>query len=392
MTSRVAADAGGAGAYPASSDGAVANEDKATLYHRLQRRASLAATSVGVLFLVLLVITGACSTLVRVLETAVGPSRLAVAATFATVLLALHELLALPFTYYRGVTLERRYGLSSESRVHWWLTHLKAMVVGGVLTVAAAVVVSALVAVSPERWWIAASVLFAALLVAMVWAAPVWLFPIFYDFRPLDRPALTARLVALARQAGASVSGVFEWRLGDRTRKANAALVGIGGTRRILLSDTLLETHSDDEIEVILAHELAHHVHGDLWSGLALQALITTAGLFTAHRALDGLAGPLGLRGPADVAGLPIVALAAGAVSLAVTPLANALSRAHERRADRFAIDLTRNAAAFMSALRRLSAQNLAEERPPAWVEAIFHSHPSTPRRLEAAKRWVERT
>jgi len=381
------AAAAAAAARPASSDGSVANEDKATHYHRLQRRASLAASSVGVLFLVLVVVTGAGSTLAGMLESAVGPSRLAVTAAFTTVLLALHELLLLPLTYYRGVTLERRYGLSSESRAHWWLTHLKAMMVGGVLAVVAASIVSALVTLSPERWWLVAAVLFALLLVAMVWAAPVWLFPIFYDFRPLDRPALSARLVALARQAGASVSGVFEWRLGDRTRKANAALVGIGGTRRILLSDTLLQTHSDDEIEVILAHELAHHVHGDLWSGLALQALIVAAGLFTAQRALEALAGPLGLRGPADVAGLPIVALAAGAVSLAVTPLANAVSRAHERRADRFAIDLTRNAAAFMSALRRLAAQNLAEERPPAWVEAIFHSHPSTARRLESARR-----
>ena len=368
----------------------MANVDKATTYHRLQRRASLLSTVAGVALLVLLVTTGAAGALVGAIESAAGSSRLVVTAVFVAVLLALHELIALPLTYYRGVTLERRYGLSSESRTHWWLTHVKTVLVGGVLTLAAALVVSLLLASSPDRWWLAASALFAALLVVMVWAAPVWLFPIFYDFTPLDRPALTARLVSLARQAGASVSGVFEWRLGDRTRKANAALVGMGQTRRILLSDTLLETHSDDEIEVILAHELAHHVHGDLWSGLVLHAGIMTAGLYAAHRALDALAGPLGLRDPTDVAGLPIVALAAGAVTMAVTPLVNALSRAHERRADRFAIDLTRNAPAFMSAIRRLSAQNLAEERPPAWVEAVFHSHPSTARRLEAARQWAD--
>jgi len=370
----------------------LANEDKASHYHRLQRRASFASTTAGVAFLVVLVGSGAARALLNAIESAAGPSRLAVTTLFVAALIAAHELLVLPITYYRGVTLERRYGLSFESRTHWWLTHAKAVLVGGALTMVAAFVVSALLSWSPASWWLVAAALFAALLVAMVWAAPVWLFPIFYDFAPLDRPALTARLVALAREAGASVNGVFEWRLGDRTRKANAALVGIGRTRRILLSDTLLETHSDDEIEVILAHELSHHVHGDLWVGIALQACILTAGLYVADRALDALAGPLGLRGPADVAGLPVIALAAGAVTLAVTPLANLFSRAHERRADRFAIDLTRNAAAFMSAIRRLSAQNLAEERPPAWVEAIFHSHPSAARRLDAAKRWVERT
>lgn len=368
----------------------MANEDKATHYHRLQRRASFAATLLGVLFLFLLIVTGGAPALVGTLDERLGPSRFLVTVTFTAVLLALHEALLLPLAYYRGVTLERRYGLSSESGAHWWLTHVKAFLVGGVLTIVAASVVSGLLAVSPTWWWLIASALFAALLVGMVWAAPVWLFPIFYDFTPLNRPALAARLVALARQAGASVSGVFEWRLGDRTRKANAALVGMGGTRRILLSDTLLETHTDDEIEVILAHELAHHVHGDLWSGLVVQVLGMTAGLYAAHRALVLFAVPLGLRGPDDVAALPIVALVVGGVSLLVAPLANALSRAHERRADRFAIQLTRNAAAFMSAIRRLSSQNLAEETPPAWVEALLHSHPSTARRLEAARRFAD--
>jgi STE24 endopeptidase len=314
-----------------------------------------------------------------------------VAAAFAAVLLLAHELLSFPLAYYRGVTLERRYGLSSESRAHWWLTHVKALALGGVLTVVAAVVLAALLAWSPARWWVFASVLFAALLVAMAWAAPVWLFPIFYDFRPLDRPALTSRLVELARRVGAPASGVFEWRLGDRTRKANAALVGIGDTRRILLSDTLLETHSEDEIEVILAHELAHQVHRDMWTTLALQAAIVAVALYVAARALGVLHGSLGISElPTEVEQLPVLALATGAVTFLLSPVAHALSRAHERRADRFAIERTGNAAAFMSAIKRLSSQNLAEDTPPAWVEALLHSHPSTSRRLEYARRFVD--
>ena len=365
----------------------MANEDKATHYHRRQRRAALAATLLGVAFLVLVSVTGTAASLGASLEAALG-SRVLVAASFAGVLLLAHELLALPLAYYRGVTLERRYGLSSETRTHWWLTHAKTLLVGGVLTIAAAVVLSALLARSPERWWVWASAFFAAMLVAMAWAAPVWLFPVFYDFRPLDRPALTSRLVDLARRAGTPVSGVFEWRLGDRTRKANAALVGLGETRRILLSDTLLATHSDDEIEVILAHELAHQVYGDLWTGLVVQMAIVTAGLYAAHRLLAVLRGSFGIAEmPTEVEQLPALALVAGAVAFVLSPAARALSRAHERRADRFAIERTGNAPAFMSAIRRLSSQNLAEETPPAWVEALLHSHPSAARRLDAARR-----
>ena len=368
----------------------MANEDKATLYHRLQRRAALAATLLGVVFLFLVSATGAASSLGASLDAALGSSRVLVPAAFAGVLLLAHELLGLPLAYYRGVTLERRYGLSSETRAHWWLTHLKSLVVGGMLMVIAATVLSALLALSPERWWLFASVLFAVALVAIAWAAPIWLLPIFYDFRPLDRPALTARLIDLARRAGTPVSGVFEWRLGDRTRKANAALAGMGDTRRILLSDTLLETHSDDEIEVILTHELAHQVHGDMWTSLALQVAIMSTALYAAARALDVLHGSLGIPDmPTEVEQLPVLALVAGTVMLVLSPIANALSRLHERRADRFAIERTGNAPAFMSAIKRLSSQNLAEETPPAWVEVLLHSHPSTARRLEAAQAYL---
>jgi STE24 endopeptidase len=215
------------------------------------------------------------------------------------------------------------------------------------------------------------------------------LLPLFYTFTPLDRPALTARLLALAERAGTPVLGVFEWRLSDRTRKANAALAGIGATRRILLSDTLLAEHSDEEIEVILAHELAHHVHRDIWSAVALEAALIAAGLFLADRLLSVFAGSFGLRGKADIAALPLLVLATGGVSLALLPLANAFSRSHERRADRYALDTTRNAGAFISAMRRLAAQNLAEERPSRLVETLFHSHPSTSARIAAAESWT---
>ena len=190
----------------------------------------------------------------------------------------------------------------------------------------------------------------------------------------------------LADRAGARVVGAYEWGLGDKTRKANAALAGLGPTRRILVSDTMLAEYSDDEIEVVLAHELAHHVHGDIWRLLAFESILVLAAAYLAARALTVLAAPLGLTGPADVAGLPAVLLGIGAVSLALAPAAHGLSRACERRADRFALELTRNPQAFVSAMRRLGAQNLAEERPSRVVRWLFHSHPPVEERVAAAR------
>jgi STE24 endopeptidase len=212
------------------------------------------------------------------------------------------------------------------------------------------------------------------------------LLPLFYEIKPLDRVSLSQRLVALAEHAGARVLGVFEWRLSDRTRKANAALTGVGRTRRILVSDTLLAAHSDDEIEVILAHELGHHVHHDLWRSMAFDAALLGVSFFVADRLLTVAGASFGLTGKADIAALPIVALAAGAAALALRPAAHAFSRAHERRADLYALEVTRNASAFIGAMKRLGQQNLAEEEPSRLVEWLFYSHPPVSARIEAAR------
>jgi STE24 endopeptidase len=210
--------------------------------------------------------------------------------------------------------------------------------------------------------------------------------PIFYRFQPLDREALRERLLTLSRRARVPVLGVFEWGLGEKTSRANAALVGAGRTRRILVSDTLLKDYSDDEIEVILAHELAHHVYHDIWTALALEAAVVAAALYIAHLAATHASPALGLGGPADLAALPLMILAGGAASMLLAPLSNAWSRHNERRADRFALSLTGRPEAFVSAMKRLGAQNLADERPSRVVYWFFHTHPTMDERIAGAR------
>jgi STE24 endopeptidase len=364
------------------------NEDKATRYHRLCRRTALAGTALGAVFLIVLLVTGWSADMRDVAVSAARSSFTGTVILYVVLVALLSEAVQLPLAFYRGVSLERRYGLSRQTTAHWWLDRLKAGAVGLVFAVGAATIVWWLLRRSPERWWFVAALSFVLVLVLLAQLAPVLLLPIFYRFKPLDRPALAARLVALAGRAGARVVGVFEWRLSDRTRKANAALTGIGRTRRILLSDTLLAEHSDDEIEVVLAHELAHHVHHDIWKGIALEAVLLLLGFYVADRMLEVSVGRFGVVSKDDVAAMPLLLLAGGAVSILLLPLANAMSRAHERRADRYALDMTGNVAAFISAMRRLAAQNLAEERPARWVEILLHSHPSTDARVDAARAW----
>ena len=368
------------------------NEDKAARYHRLKRQASIASIIVGLLLLGGLLATGWSAALRDLSESAatqIVPASWNVAVTiliYIVLLSVVNEAVGLPLGWYSGFLLERRYELSNETLGAWLFDRVKGFAVGVVLGGGLASLVYWCMRVSPERWWLIAGAMFALLIVGLTNLAPVVLLPLFYSVKPLDRDALRGRLLKLAERAGARVLGAYEWGLAAKTKKANAALAGIGGTRRILVSDTMLNEYSDEEIEVVLAHEIAHHVHGDIWKGIAFESALILAGFFLASRMLTALAAPLGLRGIDDVAGLPLLLLTAGAVSVVMVPLAHAMSRAFERRADRFALDLTRNPSAFISAMRRLGAQNLAEDRPSRIVQWLFYSHPPLHERIAAAQ------
>jgi Zn-dependent protease with chaperone function len=367
------------------------NEDRASRYHRLRRRAALASTAAGVAWLAALVVTGGSSALtawtVALAAGVAWPVRPILAvAIFSGVLAIGWEIVSFPFVFYRSFLLDRKYGLSSEPVSTWLVDHLKALALGLGLTVGAAIAVYAAMRASPNWWWLIAAAMFLVVAIAISRVAPIWLMPLFYRFQPLDREALRERLVTLSTRAGVPVLGVFEWGLGEKTSRANAALVGAGGTRRILVSDTLLKNYSDDEIEVILAHEMAHHVHHDLWTALALETALVGVALFGAHLAATYGSPPLDLSGPADLAAMPLLILAGGTVSLLLAPLSNAWSRHNERRADRFALTLTQRPAAFVSAMRRLAAQNLADERPPRIVFWFFHTHPTIDERIARAR------
>ena len=364
------------------------NEDKAQRYHRLKRLTGLLSLAWSVALLVWLVLSGATLTLRDFAEhlTSPGAGWLA-AAVYVVVLLLINEVGSLPIAFYGSFLLERRYGLSNETLAGWLLDQVKGIAVATPLALGAVAVIYSAMRWFPAEWWVVAGAAFAVLIIGLANVAPVVLIPIFYRVKPLERESLRVRLLALAERAGARVLGAYELGLGDKTKKANAALTGVGGTRRILVSDTMLAEYSDDEIEVVLAHELAHHVHGDIWKGIVFETGLLLAGFYAASRLLAAFAGPTGLRGNDDVAGVPLLLLAAGAVSLVMMPAAHAMSRAYERSADRFAIDLTNNPAAFISAMRRLGAQNLAEEHPSRLVQWLFYSHPPIRERIASAER-----
>jgi STE24 endopeptidase len=267
----------------------------------------------------------------------------------------------------------------------WLLDNLKELALVAVFGLGAVELLYWLLRTFPGWWWVLMAALAWVFGVALAQLAPVLIMPIFYKFRPLEDAELTGRLVALAERAGTRVRGVYVMDMSSRTTTANAMLAGLGRTRRIILGDTLLEGYTADEIETILAHELAHHVHNDLPKGLAAQAVLTFAGMWVASLVVAWGVEFYGLRGVDDVAGLPLFALAMLAFGLVTMPLGNYLSRQMERAADRYALRTTGKAPAFRSVMAKLATQNLSDAEPPAWVRFLFYSHPPISERIRLA-------
>lgn len=366
---------------------ALLEEARARRYHRRKRVASLLDFFLGIGVLVALLFTGASHAL-RAWALGLAPNPVGALALYLLALTAIAQALSFPLDLYKGHLLEHRFGLSRQTFFSWLKDWLKALGLSFALGLAGAELIYFALRRYPETWWLMCAAAFVAFFILLTKLAPVLLFPLFFKFEPLADEELCQRLLRLSERVGARVRGVWLWKLSEKSRKANAALVGWGSTRRIILADTLLEKHSPEEIETILAHELGHHVHNDIGKGIALQTALTFAGFYLIHRALAAWSAPLGFHGPADFANLPLLLLISSAASLLVLPWSNAFSRWRERRADAFALRTTGNRDAFIGAMEKLATQNLAQRRPHPWIELIFHSHPSVEKRIAFARSW----
>jgi Zn-dependent protease with chaperone function len=301
---------------------------------------------------------------------------------------AVTKSVGLPLDYLGGYWLEHRYGLSNLTLKGWLWDQLKALALGGTLAILGLELLYWTLRRWPIHWWVVTATVFVAFIILLSHLAPIIIFPIFFKFHPLDKPELAERLVELCRRARTRVRGVFEWKLSEKSKKANAALVGLGNTRRIILADTLLEKFTDDEVEAVLAHELGHHVHRHMFQGMLIQAAAIFLGFYLADRALLRLSPVFGLRGPSDFANLPLLALVFSGLSLLILPAVNAHSRRMERQADAYALGAIAQSSAFVSGMEKLAELNLAEREPHPWIEFIFHSHPSIGKRVAFAKRF----
>jgi STE24 endopeptidase len=362
-------------------------QKQAKIYARISRRLMLVDLAFGMLYLVAWLAFGWSKALKEYLHIFTTNEWLLVAA-FAAVFGGLFLLLNLPLSYYEGFVLPHRFDLSTQSLRGWVIDQIKMALLGGVLGLFVLEVIYAVLRAFPETWWIYAAGILLLLNVILASLAPVLFFPIFYKFVPLgeEYAEVQERLIRLFENAGRRVRGVYQFDMSRRTKAANAALVGLGNTRRIILGDTLLKEFRPDEIETVLAHELGHHVHKDLPLGILVESAITVVGLYLASLGLSSGVASLGFEGVADIAALPLFILVMSAYGLLTMPLTNGYSRWREREADAYALHVTGNGRAYASALARLTNQNLADADPQPWEEFLLYSHPALSKRIAMAE------
>ncbi|HEY7031254.1 MAG TPA: M48 family metallopeptidase [Thermomicrobiales bacterium] len=300
---------------------------------------------------------------------------------------------SLPFEAVRDLVVERRYGLSKQTTAGWAGDQIKGLavnlVVGLPLTTGAFWVIRR----RPRDWWFVLASATVPVSVVFAQLAPVVLMPIFNRFDVLQDETVQRRIRDLSERAGVPIADVYRMDMSRQTEKPNAFFAGLGRTKRIVLSDTLLDRFEPDEIEGVVAHELGHQVHGDIWRLTALGLAAGYGVSYLAHRVMPRLVeatkGRTGVETLDDVASVPLFALVASTAGFALAPLMAAASRAIEARTDRYAVRLTGDAEAYVRVLTNLAVQSLADPNPSRLVVFFLYSHPPIARRIAEARSFM---
>jgi STE24 endopeptidase len=300
------------------------------------------------------------------------------------IVFGLHVLVSLPLSFYSGYIVEHQFGLSNQSLRRWlrnWsLGNVLAVLLGGVMNVGLFWIIWN----TGTYWWLIAAAAFFVMSVVLGQLAPVLFIPLFYKVEPLENAELLERMKRLAAGTGLTIEGVYRLGLSADTTKANAMLAGLGRTRRVLMGDTLLEKFSPEEIEVIFAHEIGHHVHRHIPKMIATGVVISLAGFYLLDRVLVAWA-DIPTAADTPTSALPLVMFTLNVFMLALAPLQNAISRHYEVQCDTYALKRTNNRPAYRNAFTKLAKLNKADMEPNPIEVVLLHSHPPIAKRLALA-------
>jgi len=293
-----------------------------------------------------------------------------------------------PLSFYSGFLLEHRFNLSNQRLGGWFVEWGKKQILSFAIMVPLILGLYALIWNAETNWWFFAWAAYALFSLILGQLFPVLIIPLFYKYSPIGDESLKDRICKLANRYGFAMKHVFSLNLSKTTKKANAMFTGLGKTKRVVLADTLINSFSHDEIEAVVAHELGHCKHRDIWKQFGFGVALSFIGFWIAYRIFGNLSDVFGYGGAGDVRALPLLLLIFFIFSLVLSPLSNAFSRWAERRADQFALEATNNVDAFISTMRKLGDQNLADPEPHPVIEFLLYDHPAIGKRIQSAQKF----
>jgi STE24 endopeptidase len=296
------------------------------------------------------------------------------------------EIILLPLQFTKSFVVEHRFDLSRQSLLSWVSDYVKGGLLSGVLSIFTIIIFYFLLRNFPALWWVYASAIYFLISIILAKVFPMLIIPMFYKLTRITDQSLKDGLCSLAKKSGVKILDIYNIGLGAKTSKANAAVCGIGNSKRILLSDTLIEKYSYDEIEVTLAHELSHHKHRHFWKLSLMNFIVTIIALFIIDSILSTLVSYGAIYAKYSIIAFPVIAAFFTWYSFMVLPLTNLISRIYERQADRDALLLTAKPAALFGLMDKLSRQNLSDPCPSLFEKIFFYDHPPASERKAFAE------
>jgi len=357
--------------------------------YSLQKRIlTISGLIVALLYILFMGFLG--SSILKKLISFVTVNEYLIIALYIFVFIIIIDVITIPLSFYGGFILEHMYGLSNQKISGWIKDELKKVIISLPLIIFMVEIMYIFLKNFPNTWWIFVTAIWIFFSVIMAKLAPVLIFPLFYKSTPLDNKEVKKSLESLAEGTGINIQGVYRIDLSKNTKKANAALAGMGSTRRVLLGDTLLDSYSSAEIKSVFAHELGHHVYHHIWKMLAIGTISGCLGFAFCHLVLSNAIVVLGYQNIYDIAAFPAVCISLGVSGFMLLPIQNAISRRFERSCDKYAIEKTDDPEAFISTMEKLAEQNLSDLTPNRLIEFLFYSHPAISKRIEMAKKHVK--
>ena len=382
-----ASDTTAAAAVPVPEPSALA-----VRYHRSGHAIWAGATALELLVPAALLFTGLSARVRDLARRIAGGRWFPTVAIYGAAYVLIQAIVFLPFAWYAGFVRQHAYGLSTETAGQWLADWGKGTAITVVIAAVVLWIPYRLLRASPERWWLWTGLLTAPLMALAMIVAPVWIAPLFDEYGPMRDRALETRIHRLAARAGIPDGRIYEVRKSDETRRVNAYVTGLGGTKRIVLWDTLVDRLEPDQVVFVMGHEIGHFVLRHTLTIILGATLLATLSLYVVHRVAGRLIvlfhHRFGFERLNDVASLPLLVLVGGVVMLATAPAMLALSRWQEREADRFGLEITHDNQAAARAFGRLHDENLAVPRTGLLYRLWRGSHPDLADRIEFSNRY----